>query len=151
MTLLRFLRDRMNLMGSKDGCSTGHCGACMVILGGKATRACLVKMAKIDQTRVETIEGLAKDGNLHPIQQAFVEKGAVQCGFCTPGMIMTAKALLDANPHPALGEIKKVLTQNTTCAAARAISRSLKPSTGGRVDGGWSKPGVPRRPNGGET
>src|SRR5574342_1016353 len=76
MTLLRFLRDRMGLMGSKDGCSTGHCGACMVILGGKATRACLVKMAKINGARVETIEGLASNGSLHPIQQAFVDKGA---------------------------------------------------------------------------
>jgi aldehyde oxidoreductase len=112
MTLLRFLRDRMGLMGSKDGCSTGHCGACMVIVSGKATRACLVKMSKLDQARVETIEGLATDGTLHPIQQAFIEKGAVQCGFCTPGMIMMAKALLDANPHPTLADIKKALTQN---------------------------------------
>src|SRR5574341_801358 len=112
MTLLRFLRDRMGLLGAKDGCSTGHCGACMVIVSGKPTRACLIKMAKLDQARVETIEGLASNGFLHPIQQAFVEKGAVQCGFCTPGMIMTTKALLDSNPHPTLGEIKKALTQN---------------------------------------
>ena len=112
MTVLRFLRDRMGLLGVKDGCSTGHCGACMVLVDGKATRACLVKMAKLDQRRVETIEGLAKDGVLHPIQQAFIESGAVQCGFCTPGMIMTAKALLDANLHPTRDEIKKALSQN---------------------------------------
>ncbi len=112
MTVLRFLRDEMGMLGVKDGCSTGHCGACMVIVGGKATRACLVKMAKIDQARVETIEGLAKDGALHPLQQAFIEKGAVQCGFCTPGIIMTAKALLDSSPRPSRSEIKKALTQN---------------------------------------
>src|SRR4030067_3452718 len=81
----------------------------MVIVGDKATRACLVKMAKIDQARVETIEGLAKDGVLHAIQQAFIENGAVQCGFCTPGIIMTAKALLDENPHPSDDEIKEAL------------------------------------------
>jgi CO/xanthine dehydrogenase Mo-binding subunit/aerobic-type carbon monoxide dehydrogenase small subunit (CoxS/CutS family) len=112
MTLLRFLRDQMGLMGAKDGCSTGHCGTCTVIVDDKAIRACLVKMTKIDGARVETIEGLAKGSMLHPIQQAFIEKGAVQCGFCTPGMIMTAKALLDSNSHPTLSEIKKALTQN---------------------------------------
>ena len=112
MTLLRFLRDRMGLMGVKDGCSTGHCGTCTVIVDDKATRACLVKMAKIDQARVETIEGLANGGVLHPLQQAFIERGAVQCGFCTPGIILTAKALLDSNPHPTRSEIKKALTQN---------------------------------------
>ncbi len=112
MTLLRFLRDQMGLMGVKDGCSTGHCGTCTVIVNDKAIRACLIKMAKIDQSQVETIEGLAKNGVLHPLQQAFIEKGAIQCGFCTPGIIMSAKALLDSNPHPSRSEIKKALTQN---------------------------------------
>jgi aldehyde oxidoreductase len=110
-TLLRFLRDRLNLVGSKDGCSTGHCGACTVIVDGKAQRACLVKMGRVHGTRVETIEGLSKGGVLHPLQQAFIEKGAVQCGFCIPGMLMSAKALLDANPQPDLADIKKHLTQ----------------------------------------
>jgi CO/xanthine dehydrogenase Mo-binding subunit/aerobic-type carbon monoxide dehydrogenase small subunit (CoxS/CutS family) len=148
MTLLRFLRDRLGLMGSKDGCSTGHCGACMVIVGGKATRACLVKMAKVDQARVETIEGLALDGNLHPIQRAFIQKGAVQCGFCTPGMIMTAKALLDANPHPTLGEIKKALTQNHNlcrCTGYIKIFEAIQLAAEWMA-GGYPQPqGVPSR------
>jgi len=112
MTLLRFLRDQMGLMGVKDGCATGHCGACMVIIGGKATRACLVKMSKIDQTRVETIEGLAKDGLLHPIQQAFIDHCAVQCGYCTPGMILAAKAYLDERPDATYDEVRENMTGN---------------------------------------
>lgn len=112
ITLLRFLRDQLKLTGTKDGCSTGHCGACTVIMNGKATRACLTKMEKVDGAVIETIEGLAKNGNLHPIQQAFAETGAVQCGFCTPGMILSAKALLDSNPSPTIDEIKNHLTQN---------------------------------------
>ncbi|GAB4541328.1 MAG: molybdopterin-dependent oxidoreductase [Anaerolineae bacterium] len=112
LSLMRFLRDYLGLTGTKDGCSTGHCGACTVILDGKATRSCLVRMSKADGARVETIEGLARNGHLHAIQQAFIEHGAVQCGFCTPGMIMTARALLEANPHPSPDEIKSALTRN---------------------------------------
>lgn len=112
MTLMRFLRDELRLTGTKDGCSNGHCGACTVIFNGKATRACLIKMAKVNNGVVETIEGLSKNGDIHPLQQAFVEKGAVQCGFCTPGMILSAKALLDTNLHPTQEEIKTYLTQN---------------------------------------
>jgi aldehyde oxidoreductase len=112
LSLMRFLRDRLGLVGAKDGCSNGHCGACTVILNGKATRSCLVRMSKVDGAQVETIEGLRQNDRLHPIQQAFIERGAVQCGFCTPGMIMTAKALLDVNPHPRPAEIKSALTRN---------------------------------------
>jgi aldehyde oxidoreductase len=114
MTLLRFLRDKLGLTGPKDGCSSGHCGACTVILNGKATRACLVKMdmPRVKGAKIETIEGLVKDGRLHPLQAAFIEHGAVQCGFCIPGMIMTAKALLDSNPRPSRDEIKAALTRN---------------------------------------
>ncbi len=112
LSLMRFLRDELGLTGTKNGCNTGHCGACTVIVDGKVRRACLVRMSKISGASIQTIEGLAQNGNLHPIQQAFIEHGAVQCGFCTPGMIMVAKALLDANPHPTRAEIKKALTQN---------------------------------------
>jgi aldehyde oxidoreductase len=114
MTLLQFLRERLGLTGSKEGCSTGHCGACTVILNGKATRSCLVKMKmrQMAGARVETIEGLARDGKLHPIQAAFLEHGASQCGFCITGMIMAAKALLDENPRPSREEIKAALTGN---------------------------------------
>lgn len=112
MSLMRFLRDNLGLTGTKDGCSSGHCGSCTVILNGRATRSCLVRMKKAKGARVETIEGLAQNGQLHPIQQAFIERGAVQCGFCTPGMIMTAKALLDTNPDPSPDEIRSALTKN---------------------------------------
>ncbi len=113
-TLLRFLRDNLGLTGTKDGCSSGHCGACTVILNGKATRACLVKMGsrRLAGARVETIEGLAPAGKLHPLQAAFVEHGAIQCGFCTSGMLMASKALLDENPQPSPADIKTALTRN---------------------------------------
>lgn len=111
-TLLRYLRDDMGLMGTKDGCSNGHCGACSVIIDGKLTRSCLVKVIRLDGAKIETIEGLAADGSLDPIQQAFIDAGAVQCGFCTAGMIMSTKALLDSNPNPTTDEIKRHLTQN---------------------------------------
>lgn len=112
MNLMQFLRGAMGLVGTKNGCETGHCGSCTVILDGKARRACLVKMKTVKNARVETVEGLSEDGYLHPIQQAFIETGAIQCGFCTPGMIMAGKALLDANPHPNRNEIKAALTTN---------------------------------------
>ena len=112
LSLMHFLREQCGLSGTKNGCDSGHCGACTVIVNGKATRACLVRMKKLDRARVQTIEGLSQDGNLHPIQRAFIELGAVQCGFCTPGMIMTAKALLDSNPNPGREEIKAALSRN---------------------------------------
>ncbi len=109
--LMPFLRDWLGLTGTKNGCAKGHCGACTVIVNGKARRACLVKLSKIQNARIETIEGLAKDGRLHPLQYTFIRHGALQCGFCTPGMIMTAKALLEENPSPTEQEIKTALTQ----------------------------------------
>jgi aldehyde oxidoreductase len=111
-SLLRFLRDELGLMGTKDGCSNGHCGACSVIIDGKLTRSCLVKVIRLEGANILTIEGLAASGELDPIQQAFIDAGAVQCGFCTAGMILSTKALLDANPDPDVAEIKKHLTQN---------------------------------------
>ena len=92
-TLLRFLRDDLRLTGTKNGCSTGHCGACTVIMNGKAQRSCLVKMARVNHAEIETIDHLEQNAQLHPIQKAFIESGAVQCGFCSPGMIMSAKAM----------------------------------------------------------
>src|SRR5450759_2264346 len=92
-SLLRFLRDDLGLMGTKDGCSTGHCGSCVVLVDGKPVDSCTYLMRRIGGTTVETIDGLARpDGRLHPIQAAFLDRGAVQCGFCTPGMIMASKA-----------------------------------------------------------
>ncbi|MCI0520662.1 MAG: molybdopterin-dependent oxidoreductase [Chloroflexi bacterium] len=116
LTLLRFLRDELRLTGAKNGCSSGHCGSCTVIMNGKNVRSCLVKLSKAGGAVIETIEGLERDGHLHPIQQAFLQRGALQCGFCTAGMILSVKALLDANPQPTPQEIKTHLTRsNNIC------------------------------------
>lgn len=112
MNLMKFLRRYLGLTGTKNGCDSGHCGACTVIVDGKARRACLVRMEKADGSQVETIEGLAANGRLHPLQYTFVEHDAVQCGYCTPGMIMASKALLETNPAPTEEEIKTFLKQN---------------------------------------
>jgi len=111
-TLLQYLRGRACLKGTKDGCSTGHCGACTVIIDDKPVRACLTKMRTLEGKNVLTIEGLAENGELHPIQKAFLDAGAIQCGFCTPGMIMATKALLMKNPLPNKEEIMKGLERN---------------------------------------
>jgi aldehyde oxidoreductase len=112
LSLLDFLRQHLRLTGTKNGCHQGHCGTCTVIVDGKATLSCLLPMSKANGRRIETIEGLCSDGQLHPLQQAFLESGAVQCGFCTPGMVMAAKALLDRNPHPSQADIQRALSPN---------------------------------------
>jgi len=99
-TLLDALRDELDLTGSKEGCGSGDCGACSVILDGRLTCSCLVLAAEVEGRRIETIEGMAQGGRLHPLQQKFLEHAALQCGFCTPGLLIAAKALLDANPDP---------------------------------------------------
>jgi len=127
MSLLNYLRDTLNLAGSKNGCNQGHCGSCTVIVDGKAKRACLVQVGRLAGSSIETIENLAADGNLHPLQDAFMKEGAVQCGFCTPGMIMAAKALLDANPDPSPEDIKRALRFNLCrCTGYAAIIRAVR-------------------------
>ncbi len=112
-TLLELLRNELGLTGTKDGCSEGDCGACTVLLDGQAVKSCLVLAVQADGAAVQTVEGLCRpDGSLHPIQQAFVEAGAVQCGYCTPGMMLAAKALLDANSQPDKDEIRAALAGN---------------------------------------
>ena len=111
-TLLYFLREVLDLTGTKCGCGTNDCGACRVIVDGKAVNSCCVLVKNLEGKSVETIEGLADGGRLHPIQQAFIDAGAVQCGFCIPGMIMSAKALLDGNPAPTEQEIREALKPN---------------------------------------
>jgi len=112
LRLLDLLRDYCGLTGTKEGCGKGECGACSVIMNGKLVNSCLVPVCQIDDSEIITIEGLEKDGELDKLQQAFIDAGAVQCGFCTPGMIMAAKALLMQNPHPSEEEIKKGLSGN---------------------------------------
>ena len=110
--LANVLRDRLGLTGTKIGCNEGECGACTVIVNGQAVLSCLYPALKAQGKQVVTVEGLAANGELHALQRAFVEAGAVQCGFCTPGMLMSAKALLDENPHPIEAEIKEAISGN---------------------------------------
>jgi len=113
LDLMTLLREKLNLTGTKNGCASGNCGACTVIIDGKATRACLVRMTKVKPgSRIQTIEGLAKDDELHPLQLMFIRHGAFQCGYCTPGMLMAAKAFLDENPIRTKDEISFYLTRN---------------------------------------
>ena len=105
-TLLYLIREVLGLTGTKCGCKTGDCGTCTVIVDEEAVRSCLVKACHMDGKVIETIEGVADGETLHPIQQAFIDEGAVQCGFCTPGMVMRAKALLDKNPSPTEEEVR---------------------------------------------
>lgn len=133
-TLLHLLREELELTGSKPGCESGECGACTVLVNGQAVNACLFPAVEIDGATILTIEGMAKpSGELHPLQTAFIEQGAVQCGFCTPGMVMAAKALLDENPNPGEAEIRHALAGNLCrCTgyiqiieAVKAASRAL--------------------------
>jgi len=126
-TLLSYLRDVLHLTGAKNGCGQGHCGACTVIVNGRAQRACLLRLGKIAGARIETVEGLASNGQLHPLQEAFIEEGAIQCGFCTPGMLMAAKALLDSNSDPTDEEVRKALYNNLCrCTGYTSILRAVK-------------------------
>jgi carbon-monoxide dehydrogenase small subunit len=111
-TLLRVLRDKLSLTGAKLGCGTGECGACTVLVDGKAILSCLTLAARAVGKKITTIEGLSKGNKLHPIQEAFVKNHAIQCGVCTPGMILSAKALLDENPNPTEEEVRTALWQN---------------------------------------
>lgn len=109
MTLLDLLRDKLGLTGTKKGCEQGECGACTVMLDGLPVNSCCTLAVECDGRNVVTVEGIAKGGKLHPIQKQFIEKWALQCGYCTPGMIMSAKALLDHNPHPTELEIREAI------------------------------------------
>ncbi len=112
LTALKLLRDRLKLKGSKEGCGVGECGACTILVDGKAVNACLMLAAQLDGCDVQTVEGLGTPEALHPIQEAYVRHHAVQCGFCTPGLIMSTKSLLDDNPAPTRQEISKAIAGN---------------------------------------
>jgi aerobic-type carbon monoxide dehydrogenase small subunit (CoxS/CutS family) len=127
-TLLDALRKDLGLTGTKKTCDEGTCGACTVLLGGKPIYACMALAVECEGISIETIEGLEKGGHLHPIQQAFIEQDALQCGFCTPGQVMSVKALLEVNPHPTIAEIKHGLTGNLCrCGAyAKILKAALR-------------------------
>jgi len=112
MLLIDVLRDKLGLTGTKYSCGTGDCGSCLVLIDGRPALSCLTLAVTAKDKNILTIEGMAEGGNLHPIQQAFLDKGAVQCGFCTPGMVLSTKALLDENPNPTSDEVKEALAGN---------------------------------------
>jgi len=132
LTLLEVLRDTLGLTGTKEGCGAGECGACTVLLDGKTVNACIFPAMEVEAKNVLTIEGIADaQGNLHPIQKAFVEYGAVQCGFCTPGMVLSAKALLDENPKPTEEEIRHGIAGNLCrCTGYLQIIQAIKAASG---------------------
>jgi carbon-monoxide dehydrogenase small subunit len=111
-TLLEVLRENFGLTGTKKGCNEGECGTCTVLLDGKPVASCLVLAVEAQGKRIETVEGLAQGGELHPLQQAFLDHGAFQCGFCTPGVLMAAKGLLDENPNPSEAEVRRAIAGN---------------------------------------
>jgi aerobic carbon-monoxide dehydrogenase small subunit len=132
--LLQLLRDEFGLTGAKEGCGIGDCGACTVLVDGKAVNSCIFPAVEVEGRRITTIEGLADEqGNLHPLQKAFVENGAIQCGYCTPGMVLSAKALLDENPNPTEEEIQRGIAGNLCrCTGYLSIVRAIKAASESR-------------------
>lgn len=127
VTLLEVLREDLGLTGTKEGCGLGECGACTIIMDGKTVNSCLVLAAEADGKNITTIEGLADGDELHLIQKAFVEQGGLQCGFCTPGMIISTKALLDENPNPTEEEMRRAIAGNfCRCTGYTKIFESIK-------------------------
>lgn len=127
LRLVDLLRDKFHLTGAKEGCGEGECGACTVLMDGKAVLSCLVLAFQAEGSEIITIEGLSKNGELDPIQQAFVDNGAIQCGYCTPGMIMSAKALLMKNPTPTEEEIRTAISGNLCrCTGYTKIVDAIK-------------------------
>lgn len=131
-TLLEVLRDRLELTGAKMGCGEGACGTCTVLIGGRPVRSCLTLAVEVQDKEIVTIEGLADGQELHPVQQAFVEQGAIQCGFCSPAMILTGKALLDENPKPTEQEVRRAISGVVCrCTGYAKIVEAILAAAGG--------------------
>ncbi len=132
LTLLEVVRDELRLTGSKEGCGTGDCGACTMIVNGKLVTSCLMLAPQADGAEITTIEGLAEGSQLHPLQRTFIEQGAVQCGFCIPGMILAGKVLLDENPSPSEDEIRTAIAGNLCrCTGYTKIVEAISSAAGG--------------------
>lgn len=142
-TLLDFLRDELKLTGTKCGCNAGECGTCTVLVDEKPVNSCLMLAADADGKDILTVEGLGGEKALHPLQKAFIAYGAIQCGYCTPGMLLSSKALLDKNPHPTLDEIRKALSGNLCrCTGYDKIFKAVLSVANGEIledpqDGVW--------------
>lgn len=133
-SLLSVLRDDLDLTGAKYGCGEGQCGACTVLVAGRAVRSCITSVGEVTGREITTIEGLAKNGRLHPVQQAFLDADALQCGYCTPGMILSAVALLDKNPKPTEQQIVTAMQGNICrCGTYTRIARAIAKASGGAV------------------
>jgi len=129
-TLVDLLRYELRLTGTKKGCGTGDCGSCTVIMDGKPVNSCLVLAVQANGRKITTIEGLESEEGLHPVQKAFTEKGAIQCGFCSPGMILSSKSLLDRNPKPTEEEIRRAISGNLCrCTGYQKIVDAVKSVT----------------------
>jgi carbon-monoxide dehydrogenase small subunit len=130
-TLLDVLRDDLELTGAKKGCDRGDCGACTVLLDGKPVTSCMMLAVQADGCRITTVEGLSEGGRLHPVQQAFVDRGAVQCGFCTPGMVLAAVALLEENPNPTEAQVREAIAGNLCrCTGYAKIVEAIMDAAG---------------------
>ena len=130
ISALELIRDVLELKGSNEGCGIGECGACTIVVDGRAVNACLMLAAQLDGREILTVEGLSGSGDLHPIQQAFAEKHAVQCGFCSPGLMMSTHALLTKNPHPDRKEIVKAISGNLCrCTGYHSIVSAIEDTT----------------------
>jgi carbon-monoxide dehydrogenase small subunit len=126
-TLLELIRDHLGMTGTKEGCGKGQCGACTVLMDGQPVNSCLILAVQANHRRIVTIEGIGRNGELHPVQQAFIDEGAVQCGFCTPGLVLTAKALLDRIPQPDEGQIREAISGHLCrCTGYSAIVRAIR-------------------------
>jgi aerobic carbon-monoxide dehydrogenase small subunit len=148
-SLLEVLRDTLNLTGAKEGCNNGNCGACTVLLEGLPVDSCLVLGVEVEGQQITTIEGIARDAHLHPIQQCFLEGAALQCGVCTPGFIMTTKALLESNPSPSEHEIRFQLSGNLCrCTGYDKIVRAVQDSAAALAAARKPAATKPARPNG---
>jgi carbon-monoxide dehydrogenase small subunit len=132
-TLLDFIREDLNLTGTKKGCDLGNCGGCTVLMGGEPINSCLVLALEAEDQEIVTIEGLSEGMNLHLLQKAFIQHGAVQCGYCTPGMILSAKALLDENPKPTELEVRMAIAGNLCrCTGYKKIVEAILSVAGGK-------------------
>ncbi len=133
-TLLDVLREKLGLIGTKKGCDSGVCGACTVIIDGKPALSCMTLAVRCQSLSILTIEGLARNGRLHPLQKSAMEHDAVQCGFCTPGWLLSAKVLLDNNPHPSLDQVRAAIAGNLCrCTGYRKIEESILAVAAGKI------------------